>query len=372
MPNATLTPIRVGIIGAGNVSNQYLRAASFFRAFSVAAIADLDVARARAQAEAFGVAKACTVDDLLADPEVELVINLTIPSVHAAVSTQIVEAGKSVYSEKPLATLREDAQTLMARAHERGVRIGCAPDTFLGGGLQTCRKLIDDGWIGKPVAATAFMLSRGMEMWHPDPAFFYQPGAGPLFDLGPYYLTALVHLMGPISKVAGSAVASFPERVVTSQPNFGARIPVGTPTHVTSLLTFASGAVGTLLTSFDVWASELPRIEVYGTEGTLSVPDPNTFGGPVRLKRGGADAWSELPLTHGYTDNSRGLGVADTAHALASGRPHRASGELAFHVLDAMQSILEAAEAERTLTLKSRAERPAPLPLGLLEGILDD
>jgi predicted dehydrogenase len=372
LSNATLNPLRVGIIGAGNVSNQYLKAARFFRAFTVVAIADLDVERARAQAEAYGVPRAGTADELLADPEIELVINLTVPSVHATVSTQIIEAGKSVYSEKPLATVRDDAQALLALARERGVRIGCAPDTFLGGGLQTCRKLIDDGWIGRPIAATAFMLNRGMEMWHPDPAFFYQPGAGPLFDLGPYYLTALVNLMGPIAKVAGSAVASFPERIITSQPNFGARIPVGTPTHVTSLLTFASGAVGTLLTSFDVWASELPRMEIYGTEGTLSVPDPNTFGGPVRLKRGGADAWSELPLTHGYTDNSRGLGVADMAHALRSGRDHRASGELAFHVLDAMQAILEAAEAERTLKLTSCAERPAPLPLGLLEGILDD
>ncbi|ADI14027.1 Gfo/Idh/MocA family protein [Truepera radiovictrix] len=372
MVNATLNPLRVGIIGAGNVSNQYLRAARFFRAFTVVAIADLDAARARAQAETYGVPRACTVGELLADPEIELIINLTIPSAHAAVSTQIIEAGKSVYSEKPLATARDDARALLALAAEKGVRVGCAPDTFLGGGLQTCCKLIDDGWIGRPIAVTAFMLSRGMEMWHPDPAFFYQPGAGPLFDLGPYYLTALVNLMGPMAKVAGSAVASFPERVVTSQPNFGARIPVGTPTHVTALLTFASGAVGTLLTSFDVWASELPRIEVYGTEGTLSVPDPNTFGGPVRLKRGGAEVWSELPLTHGYTDNSRGLGVADMAHALRSGRDHRASGELAFHVLDAMQAVLEAAEAERTLELTSCAERPAPLPLGLLEGILDD
>ncbi len=372
LPNAVQTPVRVGIVGAGNVSNQYLKAARFFRALEVVAIADLDPARAGSQAEAYGVPRAYAVDELLADAELDLVINLTVPSVHAAVSRQIVEAGKAVYSEKPLATERGDAQVLLEQARAKGVRVGCAPDTFLGGGLQTCRKLIDDGWIGTPIAATAFMMSRGMEMWHPDPAFFYQPGAGPLFDLGPYYLTALVNLLGPISKVAGSAVSSFPERVVTSQPNFGTRIPVGTPTHVTGLLTFESGAVGTLLTSFDVWASELPRLEVYGTEGTLSVPDPNTFGGPVRVRRGASGAWSELPLTHLYTDNSRGLGVADMAHALASGRAHRASGELALHVLDAMQSILEAAEAERTLALESRAEQPEPLPLGLLEGILDD
>ena len=365
-------PLAIGIIGAGNVSSQYLNAAKFFQAFRVAAIADLELPRAQARAAEFGVEKALSVDALLADPEVKLVINLTIPNVHAAVSQQILAAGKSVYSEKPLGTVREDAKPILDAAKRQNLRVGCAPDTFLGAGLQTSRKLIDDGWIGEPVGGAAFMLSRGMEMWHPDPAFFYMPGAGPLFDIGPYYLTALVNLLGPIEKVASTAKTTFAERLVTSQPNFGAKLPVTTPTHISALLSFASGAVGTLMTSFDVWASELPRIEIYGTEGTLSVPDPNTFGGPVRLKRAGASEWTTLPLTHGYTENSRGLGVADMAQAITSGRPHRASGALAYHVLDTMQSILEAAEAEKTLTLSSRAERPAPLPLGLVEGILDD
>jgi predicted dehydrogenase len=367
-----LPPINVGIIGCGNVSSQYLNAARFFQAFQITALADLELARAQARAEEYGVAKALSVDDLLADAEVDLVINLTIPSVHARVSQQILEAGKSVYSEKPLGTSREDAEPLLDTAKAKGLRVGCAPDTFLGAGLQTSRKVLDDGWIGEPVAATAFMMNRGMEMWHPDPAFFYQPGAGPLFDVGPYYVTALVHLLGPVHKVASTAVTTFPERLITSQPLFGTRIPVGTPTHISGLLSFESGTVATLMTSFDVWASELPRIEIYGTEGTLSVPDPNTFGGPVRIKRSGAQEWTTLPLSHGYTENSRGLGVADMAHALASGRSHRASGALAYHVLDIMQSILEAAEAERTLTLSSRAERPAPFPLGLVEGILDE
>jgi len=367
-----LQPINVGIIGCGNVSSQYLNAARFFQAFQIAALADLDLGRAQARAAEYGVGKALTVDDLLADPEVELVINLTIPSAHAAVSRQVLEAGRSVYSEKPLGTVREDAKPILDTAEAKGLRVGCAPDTFLGAGLQTSRKLIDDGWIGEPVGATAFMLNRGMEMWHPDPAFFYQPGAGPLFDIGPYYVTALVNLLGPVHKVAGTAKTTFPERLITSQPLFGTRIPVGTPTHISGLLSFESGTVSTLMTSFDVWASELPRIEIYGTEGTLSVPDPNTFGGPVRIRRAGASEWTTLPLTHGYTENSRGLGVADMAHALQSGRAHRASGALAYHVLDIMQSILEAAEAERTLVLSSRAERPEALPLGLVEGILDD
>ena len=367
-----MTPVQVGIIGAGNVSTQYLTAAKFFKAFEVAALADIDPARTKARADEYGVPKALSVDELLADPDIQVVINLTIPSAHAAVSQQILEAGKAAYSEKPLGTVREDAAAMMALADRHGLRVGCAPDTFLGAGLQSARKALDDGLIGEPLGAFASVLSRGMEMWHPDPTFFYQPGAGPLFDLGPYYLTALVHLLGPISKVAATAKTSFTERTVTSQPNYGMKIPVTTPTHISALLTFESGVAGTLVTSFDVWASELPRIEVYGTEGTLSVPDPNTFGGPLLIKRADAERWEELPLTHGYTENSRGLGVADMAHAVASGRPHRASGALAYHVLDAMQSILEAAESERTLTLSSRAERPAPLPVGLTEGVLDD
>lgn len=367
-----MQPINVGIIGCGNVSTQYLNAAKFFQAFQIVALADLDVNRAQARAAEYGVAKALPVADLLADPKVDLVVNLTIPSAHAEISKQVLRAGKSVYSEKPLGTVREDAKPILELAASGGLRVGCAPDTFLGAGLQTSRKVIDDGWIGEPISGAAFMIGRGMEMWHPDPAFFYQPGAGPLFDVGPYYVTALVNLLGPVAKVASTAVTTFPERLITSQPLFGTRIPVTTPTHISGLLTFESGTVATLMTTFDVWASELPRLEIYGTEGTISVPDPNTFGGPVRIKRAGASDWSELPLTHGYTENSRGLGVADMAHALASGRPHRASGELAYHVLDIMQSILDAAEAERTLTLESRTDRPAPFPLGLVEGILDE
>ena len=367
-----MTPVQVGIIGAGNVSTQYLTAAKFFKAFEVAALADIDPVRTKARADEYGVPKALSVGELLADPDIGLVINLTIPSAHASVSQQILEAGKAAYSEKPLGTVREDAAAMMALADRHGLRVGCAPDTFLGAGLQSARKALDDGLIGEPLGAFASVLSRGMEMWHPDPTFFYQPGAGPLFDIGPYYLTALVHLLGPISKVAATAKTSFSERTVTSQPNYGMKIPVGTPTHISALLTFESGVAGTLVTSFDVWASDLPRIEIYGTEGTLSVPDPNTFGGPLLVKKANAEHWEELPLTHGYTENSRGLGVADMAHAVASGRPHRASGALAYHVLDAMQSILEAAESERTLTLSSRAERPAPLPVGLTEGVLDD
>jgi predicted dehydrogenase len=256
-------------------------------------------------------------------------------------------------------------------AAARGLRVGCAPDTFLGGGLQTCRKLIDDGWIGQPVAASAFFVSHGPERWHPDPVFFFQPGAGPMFDMGPYYLTTLINLLGPIQSISASARASFAERLILSQPRYGQTITVNTPTHVAGTLDFASGAIATMITSFDVWASDLPRIEIYGTEGTLNVPDPNTFHGPVRVRRAGATEWGEIPLTHGYSENSRGLGVADLATALVSGRPHRASGDLAFHVLDAMHAFLDSAREGRRIDLTSSCDRPAALPLNLLPGRLD-
>ncbi len=367
-----MQPLRVGIIGCGTISGIYLKNGQRFEAYDVVACADLLLERARARAEEYRVPKACSVAELLADPEIDLVLNLTVPSVHAEISLAALEAGKSVYTEKPLAIRREDGRRLLAVAHERGLHVGCAPDTFLGGGLQTCRKLVDDGWIGEPVGATAFMMGRGPERWHPDPDFFYQPGAGPMFDMGPYYLTALMHLLGPVRRITASARVSFPERTILSEPRAGASITVRTPTHVAGVMDFAGGPVGTLITSFDVWASQVPRIEVYGAEGTLSVPDPNTFGGPVRICRAGSDEWSELPLTHGYSENSRGLGLADMAAAIRSGRPHRASGELAYHVLDCMQAFLDASDENRHVELASTCQRPAPLPLGLREGTIDE
>lgn len=366
--------INIGIIGCGNISAAYLRTAQVFRILEVTAVADLDHSRACARAEEFGVPRACSVAELLADPDIQIVVNLTNPQAHTEVSLAALAAGKHVYTEKPLAVTREDGKRVVAKAHETGLRLGAAPGTFLGGGLQTCRKLIDDGAIGRPVACAAFMMSHGHEHWHPDPAYYYQPGAGPMFDMGPYYLTALTTLLGPVKRVAGSAGIQIPERIITSQPRYGEKIQVNTPDHVTGTLDFEGGAIGTIITTFATWHSELPRIEIYGTEGTLSVPDPNSLGGPVRLCAAGQREWTDVPLTHGHTDgrNQWGIGVADMAHAIASGRPHRATGEQAYHVLDLMQAFLDSSASSRHVKINSTFQRPAPLPLGLPEDALDD
>ena len=317
--------------------------------------------RAKARAAEFGVPKACFVQELLADPDIQIVVNLTIPQVHFDVCLAALEAGKHTYVEKPLALTREQGQALLQTAHAKGLRVGGAPDTFLGAGLQTCRKVIDDGLIGRPVAATAFMLGHGHEHWHPDPEFYYKPGGGPLFDMGPYYLTALVSLMGPITRIAGSAQKAFTERTVTSRPKHGQVIAVETPTHIAGTLDFASGAVATLITSFDVWASALPPIEIHGTLGSLSVPDPNGFGGGVKINRGGA-GWEDVPLTHGFAENSRGLGAADMAYAILEDRPARAGGDLTYHVLEAMWGFLDSSEQSRYYKMQSTVERPDALP----------
>jgi predicted dehydrogenase len=355
---------RIGIIGCGNISPAYFRGCRGFPNLELAACADLDAGRARARAQEFGVPRACAPSELLADPEIRIVVNLTVPRAHAEVNLAAIRAGKNVHCEKPLAVTREDGRRTVAAARERGVRLGCAPDTFLGGGLQTCRKLIDDGAIGRPIGAAAFMTCHGHESWHPAPEFYYDQGGGPMLDMGPYYLTALVHLMGPIRRATGSTRVTFPERVVTSEPRRGARIPVKVPTHVAGILDFESGAVGTILMSFDVWAANLPRIEIYGTEGSLDVPDPNTFKGPVRLWREGR--WAEVPLSHSDAV-SRGIGVADLAHAIIGGRPHRASGDLAYHVLDVMEAIEDSSRTGRRIDIESRCDRPAALPVGGLD-----
>jgi predicted dehydrogenase len=359
-------PVGIGIIGAGVISEIYLKnTTGVFENIRAVAIADLLPERAQARASEFGI-EALDIEALIAHPDVELVVNLTIPDAHHEVARLVLDAGTSVYNEKPLAIDRDGARELVALARERGVLVGGAPDTFLGGGLQTARKALEDGLIGTPVAATAHVLGRGMEMWHPDPYFFFQPGAGPLFDVGPYYLTALSSMLGPVQSVAGFARASFPEREVTAEgPKTGDRIPVNTPTHIAGSLQFESGVIGSLVASFDVWEVDERRtvLTIYGSDGTLHLPDPNTFGGPVTLVHEHTRETEELPLTHGYTVNSRGIGVSDMARALrGDSEPARASGEMAAHVVDIMQSVLEAAESGSTVDLVTTMTRPAPLP----------
>ncbi|MGA2266732.1 MAG: Gfo/Idh/MocA family oxidoreductase [Phycisphaerae bacterium] len=361
----------VGVIGCGKISGIYFKTMSAMEALAVKSCADAVRERAEAAAEKYGC-RAASVEELLADPEIAIVVNLTIPAAHASVAMAAVEAGKSVYNEKPLAVTCAEGRRLLEAAAAKAVRVGGAPDTFLGGGQQTCRKLIDDGAIGQPVAAVAFLISHGHESWHPDPEFYYKPGGGPMFDMGPYYLTALVNLLGPVRRVTGSTRITFPQRVITSQPKAGTTIQVEVPTHVAGVMDFANGAVGTIITTFDVWGANLPHIEVYGTEGSLSVPNPNAFGGPVKLMPPQRQApWQDIPLTHGYAENSRGLGVADLACALRSGRAHRAGGDLAYHVLEVMHAFQQASEQGRHVLIQSTAPRPAPLPTGLKSGQMD-
>jgi predicted dehydrogenase len=366
----SVTTTNIGIVGCGAISGAYLKIAKDWPVLHVVACADLDPERAKARAEEFDVPKACSVDELLADDDIDIVVNLTIPKAHHEVAARALEAGKSAYNEKPLAVTREDGKALVDLAKKNQVLIGGAPDTFLGGGIQTCRKLIDDGWIGEPVAAQAFMLGHGHESWHPDPEFYYKAGGGPMFDMGPYYLTALVFLMGPVQRVTGMTRVTFPERTITSAPKYGQTITVDVPTHVAGTMQFANGAIGTITTSFDVWGGQVPFIEIFGTEGSLSVPNPNTFGGPVRVKLGRKD-WAEMPLTHPNEENSRSIGVADMAYALQSGRPHRANGDLTYHVLDLMHAFHDAQNTGAFVDLASTCERPAMIPTGLQPGHLE-
>ena len=357
--NSTDVPIRVGIIGCGVISAAYLRNLQRYKVLTTVACADMDMDRARGRAEEFSSVSASAVAELLADPTIELVVNLTNPLAHRDVSMAAISAGKHVYSEKPLATERGDGQAILEMASAMGVMVGCAPDTFLGGGIQTCRRLIDDGEIGEPIAATAFMTGHGHERWHPDPDFYYNRGGGPMFDMGPYYLTALLNMIGPVSRVCGSHRRTFPERTITSKPRYGEKISFEVSTHVAGILDFASGAIGTILTSFDIWGAQLPRIEIYGTKGSLSVPDPNTFGGPVKLLRAGESEWSEAPLM--YPVGRRGIGVAEMAWALRSGRDCRASGETANHVQEGGRGPIGRAGGRiRGLVEGGRAEYAAP------------
>jgi len=362
--------VKVGVIGCGAISGAYLKQCAQFEILDLVACSDLVLEKAQARAKEFNVPIACAPEELLANEEIELVVNLTVPQAHFEVSQRALLAGKSVWSEKPLALERAYGRQLVELAEEKGVLLGCAPDTFLGGGHQLARKLVDEGAIGQPVAAVAFMMCPGHESWHPNPAFYYKPGGGPMFDMGPYYLTDLVQLLGPARRATGSTSMVRSERLITSEPLKGTRIKVEVPTHVAGLIDFANGAISTIITSFDVHAASLPFIELYGTEGSLSVPDPNGPGGVVKLFKPGK-GWREVPQTFGLTNLARSTGVADMAYALREGRKPRANGELALHVLDLMQAFHEASREGKHIDLVTTCERPEPLPEKLKPGTLE-
>lgn len=365
-----MQPVRVGLIGCGTISAAYLQAARHFPEIAMVACADLDEARARATATRFGL-HATGVDALLADPSIELVLNLTVPQAHVPVGLAALAAGKHVHSEKPLAVEPGEGRRLVLAAEAAGLRLGCAPDTFLGGAHQTARKLVDDGAIGRPVAGTAFMMNHGHEHWHPDPGFYYRAGGGPMLDMGPYYVTNLVNLLGPVSRVLGHASRGASQREVTSEPQRGRMLPVEVATHVTGVLEFVAGAVVTITTSFDVWRHGHGNMELYGTEGSLVVPDPNRFGGAVRLAQGRKD-WADMPHTHGFGDGDwRILGLVDLARALRQGRPHRCDGRLALHVLEVLAAFQQSSDLGQAVTIEAACGRPAPLPPRTEPGRLD-
>ncbi len=363
--------VGIGIIGCGNIAPAYFKGAKLFEVLEVVACADLRMDVAKAMAEEHGC-KAQTVDELLANPDVQLVINLTIPSKHAEVSLAALEAGKHVHSEKPLAVTLEDGKAVLDKAKEKGLLVGCAPDTFLGGGLQTCRKLVDDGWLGRVTSGTACLMSRGPESWHPNPSFFYEKGAGPMFDMGPYYITALVHLLGPVKRLSAVTSRAFEERLATCKEEFGKLLPVEVPTHYAGVLEFHSGAVVNMTISFDVYKHGHSPIEIYGTEGSLKVPDPNTFDGPVELWTPATKEWQTQAFSHPYRMNSRSIGAADLAYAILSeGKQQpRTSGELAYHALEVMHAFEKASDAGGSIEISSCPAQPEALSLGLVEGRL--
>ena len=366
MTSATPTTpaLRVGVVGAGNISGQYFEAVPRLPNLRITAVADLDADRAAAAASRIPGARAAKPNELYTAEDVDLVLNLTIPAAHAEVAHAAIAGGKHVYGEKPLAATTAEARAVLEAAERAGVRVGCAPDTVLGTGIQTARAVLDAGEVGVPVAATAFMVTPGHERWHPAPEFYYRPGGGPLLDMGPYYLTALVTLLGPVKRVVGMSSTPRPTRVIGSGPRAGTEFAVEVETHVTGVLEHEDGALSTLLMSFDVWAGQLPRIEVYGSGGSLEVPDPNGFDGEVRVFRAEAGEWERVPERGGFRDASRGYGVSDLARALGEGVPHRANGQLAFHVLDVMESLLAAAKSGDSVRIGSTCERPAAVPAG--------
>ncbi len=355
--------VPVAIIGNGNISPIYLRNLTevFNDIVDVKGVCDLIPERSAHASEAFDIPVVYkTMYDAFNDDEIEIIVNLTRPKEHYGVAIEALKAGKNTHSEKPMSVVRENAKELFDLGREKGLLVGVAPDTFLGAGIQTCREILDSGEIGEPIGAAAYMTCHGHESWHPDPEFYYETGGGPMLDMGPYYVTALVNLLGPVERLCGISKKSFAQRMITSKPKNGKIMDVEADTHIAGVMQFKNGATGTIITSFDVWRADNPRIEIYGSKGSMQVPDPNGFSGPVRITKAGGE-WQEVPVTRPYSDNSRGLGVWDMANALRYHTPHRTNSALGYHVFDIMLGFTDSDRSGAFYTLSSTCDRPALL-----------
>lgn len=375
-----MKPLRVGLIGCGKISDIYLKNTARFDALNVVACASLNLEESQAKASQYGIPKACDPIGIYEDPDIDCVLNLTIPAAHAEVSRASLNAGKHVYSEKPFVADLTDGPGLLDLAAQKGLTIGNAPDTFFGGRWQTARKLLDSGVIGAPTGVAAFVPTHGVERHHPNPDFYYQTGGGPLLDLGPYYLTALVFLLGPIARVAGLNRRTFPERMIENGPRNGEMMQVEVDTHCLSLMEFESGVIGQMMVSFDVWESETPRLEIYGEEGTICIPDPdpgdgaNIFQGPVWYRTRETSRWTMRPRpqapadwsvaenTHGFNWDARGVGLLDMAYAVTEGREPRASGAIAHHICEVMHGMLTSPKQGVYVDIASTCAQPDLLP----------
>ena len=375
-----MDPLRIGLLGCGRISDIYLQNCNRYDELDVVACASLDIKETRAKAAKYNIAKACDTEDLLSDPDIDCILNLTVPAAHAEIILRTLAAGKHVYSEKPIVTQLNDGKKILELAQKNNLVVGNAPDTFLGGRWQTCRELLDQGLIGKPTAIFAFVGTHGVERHNPNPDFYYQMGGGPLLDLGPYYLTAMVFLLGSISRVSGMASRAFEKRMIENGPRFGQWMDVEVDTHSQSMFEFSSGVIGSMTISFDIWDSQTPRLEIYGENGTICIPDPdpvhgaNIFEGEVWYRTKDTSRWTHQPRPtgredwqvaenkFGYNYNARGLGLLDLSYAIHEGRKPRASAELAYHVFEVMDAILSSSESGQFKTIESRCTRPQPLP----------
>ncbi len=360
--------MKVGLVGCGNISDIYLRnLTTVFKNITIHACADLDENKVKKAVEQYHIPHIMTFDEMLACQEIDTILNLTTPGGHYALCKQALLAGKNVYVEKPLALTYEQGKELVEIAKEKGLYVGCAPDTFMGAGIQTCIQLINDGAIGRPVAGTAFMMCHGHEGWHPSPEFYYDIGGGPLFDMGPYYVTALVRMLGRAESVFAYGSKAYEERTITSKEKYGQKIPVKVDTHNAGLIQFENGAIISLVTSFDVWHHSMPNIEIYGTLGSLKVPDPNGFGGPVLLATPENREYKEVPLVTSYTENSRGIGLSEMALAKDEKRMNNASGQLGLHVLEIMEGFVKSAKEGKKIILESSPSKSIPVDLEILK-----